>query len=87
MEEKKRSRIRAVQMDNLRGLLGIGRMDRIPKARIRKLCGVSKVVDGRIDECVPWGFSHVERMAKDRIAKRIYVGECAGSRSGGRSMD
>ena len=26
-------------------------------------------------------FGHVERMESDRIAKRIYVGECAGSRS------
>ena len=24
---------------------------------------------------------HVERMERDRIAKRVYVGECAGSRS------
>ena len=30
--EKKRSRIRSVQMDNLRGLLGIRRMDRFPNA-------------------------------------------------------
>ena len=36
-EEKERSRIRAVQMDNLGGLLGIRRMDRIPNARIREL--------------------------------------------------
>ena len=28
---------------------------------------------------------HVERMVNDRIAKRVYVGECAGSRSVGRS--
>ena len=33
--KKERSRIRAVQMDNLRGLLGIRRMDEIPNARIR----------------------------------------------------
>ena len=33
--EKERSRIRAVQMDNLRGLLGIRRMDKVPNARIR----------------------------------------------------
>ena len=26
-------------------------------------------------------FGHVERMERYRIAKRIYVGECAGSRS------
>ena len=26
-------------------------------------------------------FSYVERMENDRFAKRVYVGECAGSRS------
>ena len=41
-KEKERSRIRVVQMDNLRGLLGIRRMDRVPYARIRELCGVAK---------------------------------------------
>ena len=45
MEEEERSRIRAVQMDNLRGLLGIKRMDRVPSAQIRELCGVTKGVD------------------------------------------
>ena len=30
--EKKRSKIRAVQMDNLRSLLGIRRMDKVPKS-------------------------------------------------------
>ena len=32
----------AVQMDNLRGLLGIRRMDRAPNAWIKELCGVKK---------------------------------------------
>ena len=27
----------------------------------------------------PW-YGHVERMENDRIAKKIYVGECIGSR-------
>ena len=31
--------IRTVQMDNLRGLLGIKRMDRVQNARIRELSG------------------------------------------------
>ena len=34
-KEKERSRIRAVQMDNLRGLLGIRRMDRVLNGWIR----------------------------------------------------
>ena len=43
--EKERSRIWVVQMDNLRGLLGITRMNKVPNARIKQLCGVTKVVD------------------------------------------
>ena len=40
-----------------------------------------KGVDERIDEDILWWFNHVERMEKDRIAKKVYVGECAGSPS------
>ena len=43
--------------------------------------GMKKGLDERIDEGMLWCFGHVERMESDRIAKRIYVGECAGSRS------
>ena len=32
-------------MDNLRGLLGIRRLDKILNAQIRELCGVTKGVD------------------------------------------
>ena len=48
--EKERSRVRAVQMENLRGLLGIRRMDRVPNIQIRELCGVRKGLDERFDE-------------------------------------
>ena len=34
-KEEERSRVRAVQMDNLRGLLGIRRMERVPNAQIK----------------------------------------------------
>ena len=70
-KEKERSTIRAVQMDNLRGLLGIGRMDRVLNSRIRDLCRMRKWVDERINE---GGFGHEERMENDGIAKRVYVG-------------
>ena len=75
-KEKERSRVKAVQMDNLRGLLGISRMDRIPNAWIRELCEVRKGLDERIDETVLRWFGHVERMERDRITKSVYVGEC-----------
>ena len=83
-KEKEKSGIRAVQMDSLKGLIGIRSMDRAPNARIRELCGVMKGLDERIDEGVLWWFAHVERMDRDIIAKRVYVGESADSRSVGR---
>ena len=78
-KEKEKSRVRAVQMDSPKRLLGITRMDRFPNARISELCGVKKGLNEMIVECVLWWFGHVERMERDGIAKRVYVGECAGS--------
>ena len=46
---------------------------------------MTKGVDERIHECILQRFGHVERMVNERYAKRVYVGECAGSRSVGRS--
>ena len=41
-------------MDNLGGLLGIRRMDRVPNTRTRELCGVKKGLDERIDGVIRW---------------------------------
>ena len=45
---------------------------------------MKKSLHERIDEGVFRWLSHVESMERDRIAKRVYVGVCAGSRSVGR---
>ena len=37
-------------MDNLRCLLGIKRVDKVPNSQIRELCGVMQEVDERIDD-------------------------------------
>ena len=37
-KDKERFKNRAVQIDNIRGLLGIRRMDRVPYEWIRDLC-------------------------------------------------
>ena len=72
-EEEERYRVRAIQMDYLRGLLGIKRMECVPNARVRKLCGVRKGLDERINEGILRWFGHMERV---RITKRVYVGMC-----------
>ena len=50
--EKEKSWIRAVQVDNLKGLLGIRKMDRVSNAQIRQLYRVMKGVDKWIDKGV-----------------------------------
>ena len=47
---------------------------------------VAKDVNSNVKDCkcMLWLFGHMERMERDRIVKRIYVGECAGSHSMGR---
>ena len=42
---------------------------------------MKKGVDERIDEVILQWFGHMEGMENDRITKRVYVGECAGSHS------
>ena len=42
----------AVQMDNLRGFLGIKKMDRVWNVQMKELCRVMKGVDKRIDGSV-----------------------------------
>ena len=50
----------------------------------RKLIGVMKGVDEKINEGVLRWFGHVVRMENERTAKRVYVGVCVGSSSVGR---
>ena len=60
-KEKERSRIRAVQMDNLRALLGIRRKKRVLNERIRELCGIMEGVVERINEIFFLRFDHTEK--------------------------
>ena len=60
--EKETSRIWALHMGNLRGLLSFRIMDKVPNALIKQLCVMTKDVDGKIDEGVLRWFGHVERM-------------------------
>src|SRR5678816_2500347 len=75
-----RSKVQCVQMDNLRGVLGVRRIDKMRNERIRELCGVNKGVNERINESTLRWFSHVGRMDDSRLVKRMYSGECVGNR-------
>ena len=49
-----------------------------------RIHGVTKGIDENIEEGVLRWFGHVERIENNRITKRVYVGEFAGSPSVGR---
>ena len=71
-------------MDNLRGVLGVRRIDKMRNEVIRELCGVEKGVKERISESILRWFGHMERMDENRLVKRMYKGECVGDKRRGR---
>ena len=56
-------------MDDLRGLLSIRRMDRVPNARIRELCRVTKGVDEKMDEGALRCFAPLERKENEILLR------------------
>ena len=78
--EKEGFIVRAIQMDNLRGLLDIRKMNRVSNARNRELWGRVKEVDERIEESVLRWFGNIKRIENKMIIKRVYVGRCVVSR-------
>ena len=65
-----------MQMDSLRCLLGIRRIDRVPNARIRQLSGLTKEVDEIFDDLSKlkeWGMIG---LLKGYIWKCVWVVDC-----------
>ena len=84
LKERDISRIRAVEMDCLRSIVGVRRMDRVRNADVRKVCGVSKGVEKKREGGLLAWYGHVERMNPNRVVKRISVSECVGNEGRGR---
>ena len=75
-EENERSRIKAVQMDKLRGLLCIRRTDKVPN-------GVTKVTDERLRKVFSGGSAMLREWRMTRLL-RGSMWDCVGSSSLGR---
>ena len=79
-----RKRMEAVEMNCLRNICGIRRIDRVPNVEIRRMCNRSGSVSQRMDQGVLRWFGHVERMGNERLVKRVYESEVRGVRKRGR---
>ena len=84
MNVRERKRVEAVEMNCLRSICGVRRIDRIPNAELRRRCGKKVSVGERMDQGVMRWFGHVERMGDDRLVKRVYDSEVRGVRRRGR---
>ena len=62
-----RSGMEAVEMNCLRNICKLKRIDRVPNAEIRRMCG--KNVSQRMDQGVLSWSGHVERMENERLVK------------------
>ena len=84
LKVRDRKRIEAVEMNCLRNICGLTRMDRVPNAEIRRMCGRKVSVGQRVDQSVLRWYGHVERMGDERLVKRVYESEVRGVRRRGR---
>ena len=78
-----RKRMEAVEMNCLRNICGLRRIDGVPNVEIRR-CGKNVCVRQRIDQgvlLVRW-FGHIERMGDEWMAKRVYEPNVRGVRRG-----
>ena len=80
-----RKRMKAVEMNCLRDICGLRRIDRVLNVEIRR-CGKNARVSQRIDQGVLRWFGHVERMADERMAKRVYESDVRGVGRRGRPI-
>ena len=80
--EKERTRIRAIQIDCLWGLLAIGRINGVLMHGL-ELCGVKNRVDEGLMKLFSCGLG-IFKEWRIRGRLKIYVGKCMGNRPVGR---
>ncbi|WP_435336460.1 hypothetical protein, partial [Klebsiella pneumoniae] len=76
--------MRAVEMDMLRSVCGVRRIDRVRNEEIRGRCGVDKSLNQQVEESILRWYGHVERMDDERTVKKIYKSDIVGRRRRGR---
>ena len=82
LKVRERKRIEAVEMNCLRNICGLRRIDRVLNVEIRR-CEKNVSVSQRIDQGVLRWFGHADRMGDERMAKIVYESDVRGVRRRG----
>ena len=79
-----RRKVNVLEMNCLRSLVGVARMDRVRNEEVRSRTGIEMELASTADQRVLRWFGHVERMDEDRMARRVLMAEVSGGRVRGR---
>ena len=78
-----RRKVNVLEMNCLRSLVGVSRMDRVRNEEVRMRAGIEKELASRADQRVLRWFWHMERMDEYRMARKL-LAEVSGGRVRGR---
>ena len=80
MRSAERIKVNVLEMNCLRSLVGVSRIDRVRNEEVRRKAGIERELASRADQRVLRWFGHVERMDKYRLARRVLMAEVSGGR-------
>ena len=83
LTKQQQSKVQATQMNVLRRVQGVSRMERIRSEHIRQHLGQESVLDVIRRRQEIWK-GKMNEMSSDRVTKKVYVGEIEGRRPRGR---
>ena len=72
MRSTERRKVNVLEMNCLRSLVGVSRMDRVRYKEVRRRAGIEKQFLSTLDQRVFSWFGHVERMDEYRMARMVW---------------
>ena len=78
MGSAERRKVNVFEMQSLRSLVLVSRMDRVRNEEVRRTAGIERELTSRADQRVLRWAGHVERMDECRMARRVSMAEVSG---------
>ena len=84
MTSAERRKVNVLEMNRLRSLFGVSRMDRVRNEVVSRIAGIERELASRADQRVLRWFGHVERMDEYRMARWVLMAKVRGGLVRGR---
>ena len=84
MKVTERQKLNVFEMNCLRGMTGVSRLDTVRNEVVRTRTGVRRELAARVDMNVLRWFGHVERMDNERLLKKVMNAKVNGKSAKGR---